>query len=137
MSRIGVTRISVSVPPELLRKFDGASERLGYRDRSKAAQAAMQSFVTESKWVCAKQGRGVGAIILLYSHGVRDVEEALTDIQHRYMRITESSMHIHLDEENCLEIVPVRGPSAKIKELAQELMTKEGVKELKLAMVTP
>ncbi len=137
MSKEGVTRISVSIPPELLRKFDEASERLGYKDRSKAAQAAMQSFVTESKWVCAKQGRGVGVIVLLYKHGEKDVEDALTDIQHRYMHVTDSSMHIHLDEENCLEIVPVKGSSAEIKDLAQELLTKEGVKGLKLAMVTP
>ena len=137
MSRGSVTRISVSVPPELLRKFDEASEHLGYKDRSKAAQAAMQSFVTESKWVCAKMGRGVGAIILLYNHEEKDVEDALIDIQHKYIGIASSSMHIHLDGENCLEIIPVRGSSSDIKALAQDLMTIGGVKELKLTMVTP
>lgn len=137
MDTKGVSRISISIPPELLRKFDEASERLGYKDRSKAIQAAMQSFVTESKWICEKKGRGVGAILILYSHEEKEVESALTDIQHRYMGVTTSSMHIHLDEDNCLEIVPVRGSSTDIKDMAQELMTKEGVKELKLAMVTP
>lgn len=133
----GVSRISISVTPELLRRFDEALERLGYGNRSTAMQAAMQSFVTESKWQCPKMGRGVGAIVLLYNHEEKDVEGALTDIQHRYIGVSSASMHIHLDAENCLEIIPVRGSSSEIKSLAQELMTKAGVKELKLVMVTP
>jgi len=137
MGKENVSRISISVPSELLRRFDEAYERLGYKDRSKAVQAAMQSFVTESKWLCPKKGRGIGAIVLLYNHEEKDVESALTDIQHKYLCVTTSSMHIHLDEENCLEIVPVRGSSSDIKDLTQELMTRGGVKELKLVVVTP
>lgn len=100
-------------------------------------QEAMQCFVTESKWACAKMGKGVGAIILLYSHGEKDVENELIEIQHKYMDVASSSMHVHLDEENCLEIIPVRGSSSEIKAFAQEIMSKGGVKELKLTIVTP
>lgn len=120
-----------------MRKFDEASERLGYKNRSTAMQTAMQSFVTESKWLCTKMGWGVGAIILLYNHREKDVENALIEMEHKYIGIASSSMHVHLDEDNCLKIIPVRGSSSNIKALAQDLMTIGGVKELKLTMVTP
>ncbi len=133
----GVSRISISVPPDLLRKFDEASKRLGYEERSKAIQTAMQSFVTESKWLCTKKGRGIGAIIMVYDSTIRQVGDVLTEIQHRYRGIAESTIHMHLDEKNCLQIIPVRGKTADVKSLVEALMTTDGVKEVKLTIVTP
>lgn len=133
----GVSRISVSVPPDLLRKFDEAFKRLGYEERSKAIQTAMQSFVTESKWLCAKHGRGIGAIIMVYDSTIRQVGDVLTEIQHKYRGIAESTIHMHLDEKNCLQIIPVRGDTTEVKAFAEALMTTEGVKEVKLSIVTP
>ena len=133
----GVSRISVSVPPDLLRKFDEALKRLGYEERSKAIQTAMQSFVTESKWLCAKKGRGIGAIVMVYDSTIRQVGDVLTEIQHKYRGIAESTIHMHLDEKNCLQIIPVRGDTAEVKSLAEALMTTDGVKEVKLTIVTP
>ncbi len=133
----GVSRISISVPPDLLRKFDEAFKRLGYEERSKAVQAAMQSFVTESKWVCAKQGWGIGAIVMVYDSTVRQVGDVLTEIQHQYLKISESTIHLHLDEKNCLQIIPVRGETKDVQSLAEALMTIDGVKEVKLSIVTP
>ncbi|MFH0896498.1 MAG: nickel-responsive transcriptional regulator NikR [Candidatus Bathyarchaeota archaeon] len=133
----GVSRISVSVPPDLLRKFDEALKRLGYEERSKAVHTAMQNFVTESKWLCAKRGRGVGAIVMVYDSTIRQVGDALTEMQHRYRRIAESVIQLHLDDKNCLEIIPVQGDAAEVKSLVEALMTIDGVKEVKLAIVTP
>jgi CopG family nickel-responsive transcriptional regulator len=133
----GVSRISISVQPDLLRKFDEAFKRLGYEERSKAVQAAMQSFVTESKWLCSKQGRGIGAIVMVYDSSIRQVGDVLTEIQHKHRDIAESTIHTHLDEKNCLQIIPVRGDTTKVKSLAEALMTTDGVKEVKLAIVTP
>ena len=133
----GVSRISISVPPELLRKFDEALKRLGYEERSKAVQIAMQSFVTESKWLCAKQGRGIGAIVMVYDSTIRQVGDVLTEIQHKYRSIAESTIQMHLDEKTCLQIIPVRGDTADVKSYAEVLMTIDGVKEVKLAIVTP
>jgi CopG family nickel-responsive transcriptional regulator len=133
----GVSRISVSVPPDLLRKFDEASRRLGYEERSKAVQNAMQSFVTESKWLCAEKGRGIGAIVMVYDSTIRQVGDKLTEMQHKYRDIAASVIHLHLDEKNCLQIIPVQGDTAKVKSLAEAFMTTEGVKEVKLAIVTP
>jgi CopG family nickel-responsive transcriptional regulator len=132
-----VSRISVTIPSELLRSFDDHIKRQGYESRSKAVQDAMQSLITESKWVCEKMGKGVGAIAMVYDHRIKGLEEELTDIQHHHKEIICSSMHVHLDADNCLEIIAVRGKAEDVRGLAQELRTKKGVKQIKLAIVTP
>ncbi len=136
MVKKGVSRISVSVPPELLRKFDEAAKRVGYEDRSKAIQAVMRDLVTESKWMCEKMGFGVGAIVMIYSHDAKGLEKEITQVQHEHAEIVISSMHVHLDRENCLEIIATRGKADDIKELSEELKTRRGVRQLKLAIVT-
>ena len=132
-----VSRISVSVPPDLLRRFDEAQKRLGYTDRSKAVQIAMQSFVTESKWLCTREGNGTGAIVMIYNPAIRQIGNVLMELEREYRGIVESVVHLHLDEKNCLQTIPVRGRTEEIKTFAEKLMTIEGVKEVKLAIVTP
>jgi len=132
-----VSRISVSVPPDLLRRFDEAQKRLGYTDRSKAVQIAMQSFVTESKWLCTQEGNGTGAIVMVYNSAIRQIGDLLMELEREYCGIVESVVHLHLDEKNCLQTISVRGRSEEIKALAEKLMITEGVKEVKLAIVTP
>ena len=53
--------------------------------------------------------RGIGAIAMAYDHGVKGLEEELTDVQHHFEETICSSMHIHLDVDNCLEIIAVKG----------------------------
>ncbi|MDQ1280740.1 MAG: CopG family transcriptional regulator, nickel-responsive regulator [Thermoproteota archaeon] len=137
MEEEGVVRISISIPPDLLRKFDDATERVGYSDRSKAVRDAMQNLITESKWLCEKMGKGVGVIVLSYDHEAKDIEGALMDTQHRFEKIITSSMHVHLNKNNYLEIIAVNGPASDVQNMAQELKTKKGVNQLKLAIVTP
>jgi CopG family nickel-responsive transcriptional regulator len=97
----------------------------------------MQNLVTESKWVCKTGGAGVGAITMVYNPHAKGLEEELTEVQHQFKETIRSSMHIHLDQENCLEIIAVKGKASAVRNLAQELKTRKGVKQLKLAIVTP
>lgn len=132
-----VSRISISVPSDLLRRFDDHIKHSGYENRSKAVQDAMQSLITESKWMCEKMGSGIGAIAMIYDHEVKGLKEDLTDVQHHFEETICSSMHVHLDGDSCLEIIAVRGKAQDVRKLAQVLKTRKGVKQLKLAIVTP
>lgn len=128
----GVLRFSVSVPPELLKKFDEAIKRMGY-DRSKAIQLAMRNFLTEYMWKHEEEEMVSGTMTIIYDHEVKGLEESLTDTQHLYRNIISSTMHIHLDERNCLLVIAVKGEVKAIQNLAKELMSKRGTKQLKLA----
>ncbi|MEM2873139.1 MAG: nickel-responsive transcriptional regulator NikR [Nitrososphaerales archaeon] len=135
MTEKGVSRISISLPPDLLDEFDRVIKQMGY-DRSKAIQASIRNFLTENRWMHEEKGTVMGALVMIYDHEVKGLEESLTDAEHLYSSIISSSMHIHLDERNCLEIIAVKGKVESIRDLAQELMRKRGVKQIRLAIVT-
>jgi CopG family transcriptional regulator, nickel-responsive regulator len=121
----GVSRISVSIDPDLLTEFDELVQRIGY-NRSSAVQLAMRGFLTEHKW---KDLEGVlaGVITMIYDHHTGGVMEELTHLQHDYTDIISSSTHIHLDHHNCLEILAVKGKASQIKKLANSLEVTRGL----------
>lgn len=130
-----VERTSFSVPPTLLNRFDDTLRKMGYEDRSKALQIAMRNFIADYTWTVEKEKIGVGAILFTYSHRPHGLWESLTDTQHQYRDVVNSTTHIHLDESRCLEIVSVKGQTARVQELARKLMKTHGVTQLKLSVV--
>lgn len=135
MNEKRVRRFSVSVPPKLLEDFDEVIRKMGY-ERSKAIRLAMQNFLTEYRWTSEKERIGVGALVMIYDHETRGLEETLTEIQHEYMTVISSTTHIHLNHQNCLEILAVKGKVKRTQNLAKKLMRERGVKQLKLATLT-
>jgi CopG family nickel-responsive transcriptional regulator len=133
----GVERISISVPPDLLKEFDNAIERIGYEDRSKALQVAMRNFIVDYTWSKGGGKRAAGGIMMTYDHRSHHVEETLTDIQHKYREVVSATTHIHLDESRCLEIISVKGKPRRIQELARAIMRTRHVNQLKLHIMSP
>jgi len=129
-----ISRVSISLPSDLLREFDQLTSEIHY-DRSKAIQAAMRLFLTDQKDLRQRKGSLLGAVAVTYDHEVRGLEEKLTDIQHAFTTIVRGAMHIHLDERNCLQIIAVKGSAQRVRRLVQELMAQRGVKQIKPAMV--
>tara|TARA_B100001971_G_C17739869_1_gene310146 strand:- start:106 stop:513 length:408 start_codon:yes stop_codon:yes gene_type:complete len=131
-----VTRISISTPKETLEEFDEIVKEAGY-DRSKAIQQAMKNFITDHKWTTSKKKNVAGVVIFIYDHEITGLEETLTDIQHKYASLINSTLHLHLEKDECLQIVAVNGPSEKIQTLSQDILAKRGIKQLKYAIVAP
>lgn len=124
-------RFSVSLESDLLSRFDDYVEREGYPTRSKAIADLMRGSLVEQQW--AEGDEVAAAIILVYDHHKHQLSGQLTHVQHHYHTIVVSSQHIHLDYDNCLEIVLVRGEASQVKELARKLKTIKGVKYSTLA----
>ncbi len=131
-----IVRVGVTFPPDLLRELDEVLQEMGYESRSKAIQDSVRTLVSEHKWLREKKGERVGVLVMLYDHEAKGLDEALIDAQHAHANVIYSSMHIHLSEHYCLEAVAVRGEAEEIRELAQELKTKRGVKQVKLSIVS-
>ncbi|MEM4700117.1 MAG: nickel-responsive transcriptional regulator NikR [Candidatus Nezhaarchaeales archaeon] len=127
----GVVRASVSFPRELLREFDELAKKLGYRKRSQAICGAIRNFLVDHAWREAT-GDVVGVVSFIYEHDVGDLAERLLDLEHRFNDVIVSTMHVHLDRENCLEVVVGRGRAERIQELASQIMGLRGVKHVKL-----
>ncbi|HAN03815.1 MAG: nickel-responsive regulator [Elusimicrobia bacterium GWA2_64_40] len=127
-----LVRFGVSLEGELLRRFDAFIGAEGYDNRSQAiAGLIRKEFVSDS---FAHGGPVAGAVTLVYDHHKREVVNKLMDIQHDHGGIIISSQHVHLDHDNCLEIVAVKGPGAKVKALADALKSVKGVKHATLSV---
>ena len=135
VSTKGVTRFSVSLPPTLVDDFDDSWKSMGYANRSKAAHDAFRAFITETKWTREESEEIAGTVTLLYYLDKPGLLNHIVEAQHKFENIVLSSMHLHLTENKCMEIIAVRGKAADVKSLSQELMTKKGVKQLKLTVM--
>jgi CopG family nickel-responsive transcriptional regulator len=131
-----IVRVGVTFPPDLLKDFDEIIGKMGYENRSKAVQDAVRMFVSERKWLQEEKGMQAGVLMMLYDHEVKDLESTLTDVQHDYSHIISSTMHIHLNERDCLEAIAVKGDASEIRKLSDELAAKRGVKILKTMLVS-
>ena len=131
----GVTRFSVSLPPNLVNDFDDSWKSMGYENRSKAAHDAFRAFITENKWTREEGEEIAGTVTLLYYLDKPGLLNHIVEAQDKFENIVLSSMHLHLTENKCMEIIAVKGKAADVKNLSQELMTKKGVKQLKLTVM--
>ncbi len=131
-----VTRIGVTFPPELLREFDEIIGKMGYESRSKAIQDAVRLYVSERKWVKEENTIQTGVMLMIYDHETRGLDSDLTESQHHHAELISSTMHIHLGEHDCLEVIAVKGKGTEIRHLSDELATQRGVKILKSMIVS-
>ena len=130
-----ITRAGVTFPPELLKDFDEIIGKMGYESRSKAIQDAVRLFVSERKWIQQEDNtEQTGMIIMVYDHETRGLEAELTEIQHEHHTLVTSIMHIHINENDYLEGIAVKGTVAAIRKLGDELGTRRGVKTLKIVV---
>jgi CopG family nickel-responsive transcriptional regulator len=125
-------RIGVSLPAKLLSRFDEIILQRGYSSRSEGIRDAIRNYIVHYEWMSDVQGERVGVITLLYAHSQRGLVENITEIQHEYGGIIQSSLHVHLDHDNCLEVVVLRGDGQDVKKAAERMMALKGVKHVKL-----
>jgi len=130
-----ITRFGVSIDSQLIKKFDMLIERKGYATRSEAIRDMIRVSLVEQEWQSGDR-ETVGTITLVYNHHTRELEHALTDMQHKSFNRIISTLHVHLDAHNCLEVLVVKGKSGDIKKIADRLIGTRGVKHGKLTMTT-
>ena len=125
-------RIGVSLPEKLLSRFDEIILKRGYSSRSEGIRDAIRNYIVHYEWMSDVQGERVGVITLVYSHSQRGLVENLTEIQHDSGDIIQSSLHVHLDHDNCLEVIVLRGEGQDVRKAAEKMMSLKGVKHVKL-----
>lgn len=126
-------RIGIAIDSGLLGKFDKLLDRRGYKNRSEAFRDLIRAeLVTQS--TTAPSTPVVGTVTLVYDHHVRQLSEKLTALQHDFHHAILSTLHVHLDHDNCLEVIVVQGTSADVRRLADRLIAAKGVKHGKLVL---
>jgi CopG family transcriptional regulator, nickel-responsive regulator len=127
-----LSRIGISLPKNLLDKFDEIINYRGYSSRSEGIRDAIRSYITHYKWMADVKGDRQGVITMIYDHEQRGLLTTLTDIQHEFMSVIQASIHSHITHDRCLEVILVRGDGSQLKTLDERLMSQKGVESVKL-----
>jgi CopG family transcriptional regulator, nickel-responsive regulator len=130
-----LSRIGVAIDSDLLEKFDALIQQRGYSNRSEAFRDLIRDELVEKTWE-SPDSHVVGTVTLVYDHHVRMLNEKLTGIQHDHHHSILSTLHVHLDHDNCLEVLVMRGKSAAVRKIADTLISTKGVKHGRLTITT-
>ena len=125
-------RFGISLPKDLLDKFDKLIAEKNYTNRSEAFRDLIRQELVKKEW---EEGEDVaGTITIIYDHHQRELATKLMDIQHDQGKSIISTQHIHLDHHNCMEIIAVRGSAKEVQKLSDMLKSVKGVKHSTLGM---
>ena len=122
-----MTIVSISVPDELLTRFDEVLTDKGFRSRSDAMRESMRSFVDESEWE-ASDGENQIVITMVYDEAGPRGE--LSVLQHRYEEI-QMMLHLHIEKGQCMEVFIARGPNHRLREILSKIRKVKGVRSIR------
>jgi CopG family transcriptional regulator, nickel-responsive regulator len=128
-------RFGISADARLIEKFDGMIVEKSYANRSEAIRDLIRDQLVEFAWTKNSEDV-IGTITLVYNHELKELTEKLTELEHQNHTNIISSVHVHLDDHSCLEVLIVRGKSPEIKDISYKLIGTRGVKHGKLTMTT-
>ncbi len=129
-------RFSVAMPEDLLMEFDEMVARRGIaKNRSEVVRDLVREALIEAR--CEVPAAQVmGTLTIVFNHHASDLQEKLDHIQHEHFGLVVSSMHVHVDEHNCLEIIVLRGFVEDVQAIADRILGTKGVKHGKLVLTT-
>ena len=132
----GLVRFGVAMESSLLERFDASLSAKGYANRSEALRDLIRAHLIEQD--IAEDDRMVaGSLTMVYLHHEANVAERLTELQHQFRDWILSSVHVHLDDESCLEVLVLRGPAGRLRALADLIIGSKGVKHGQLLLTVP
>jgi CopG family nickel-responsive transcriptional regulator len=129
-------RVSLAIEKNLIARFDALVARGGKANRSEAIRDLIRSRLIEED-VALGRSEIVATVTLVYDHNKRELADRLTATGHDHHEQILASMHVHLDADNCLEVVALRGRAKEVRHLAEHLIGMKGVKHGKLVLTSP
>jgi len=131
---MAIKRFGVSLEEELLERLDQLVDKHHFPNRSQAIRFLIHNSLVKDKW--EEDQEVAGALVLIYDHHQRDLQNKLTRIQHDHHHLILSGQHVHLDHDNCLETIAVKGKASELLSLSDRLKAVKGIKHGELVMST-
>jgi CopG family nickel-responsive transcriptional regulator len=132
-----LSRIGVSLPENLLGKFDEIISKRGYSSRSEGIRDAIRSYIRYYDWMSEVEGERIGILSMSYDHSQRGLVSSLLDLEHEFSAIISSAVHVHVSHDECMEVVILRGEGKDVRAIAERVMALKGIKNVKLTTIRP
>lgn len=128
-------RFTVSLDGKLLEQFNRYMQRRGYANRSEAVRDILRDKLEEERLEGDETGRCVACLSYIYNHHERELTRRITDAQHASHDIVRSTLHVHLDHDNCMEVAVLEGDTDQVRHFADGVMAETGVRHGNLSAV--
>ncbi len=129
---MAVSRFGVSLEEDLLTALDQYVSENNFSNRSQAIRYLIGKNLVEQKWKC--DNIVAGAVVMVYNSQKSDIRTHSSEIQFQYRDVVLGMQQFSLSEQNCMEIIAVKGPSRKLTELSDKLISIKGIQHGKLVM---
>jgi CopG family nickel-responsive transcriptional regulator len=124
---MSTTRFGVSMDDILLGKLDTMVRDKGYPNRSEAIRDLVRKTIVDDEWTDTS-GEIIGVLVIVFDHHRRELSSRLLNKEHHWEGSILSTLHLHLDHDNCLEVKVIRGKSGEVRDFADEMISMKGIK---------
>ncbi|QNI02416.1 nickel-responsive transcriptional regulator NikR [Halomonas sp. SH5A2] len=128
-------RVTVTLDEELLADVDELIQERGYQNRSEAIRDLTRSGLQQVREEAAPQAPCMGALVYVYDHAARELSKRLTRHSHAHHDLTLSTLHVHLNEQSCMEVALLKGQSDQLKQFADEVTSSRSVRHGRLVLI--
>ena len=130
-----MNRVTISLDDKLLETFDAYIRRKGYDNRSEAIRDLVRQRLEQDRLEEGQAEHAVACLSYVYNHHQRELASRLTQTQHAHHDLILSTLHVHLDHENCLEVTLLQGDTAEVRHFAEATIAETGVRHGNLHLV--
>ncbi|MDB5625435.1 MAG: nickel responsive regulator [Tardiphaga sp.] len=128
-------RITITLDDDLMEALDHAIAERGYQNRSEAIRDFTRAGMQQAAESVGPSGECVAALVYVYDHAQRELSKRLIDNAHQHHDLSLATMHVHLDEANCMEVTALRGPGAAVRHFADHVIAERGVRYGRVVMM--
>lgn len=128
-------RITITLDDELMDELDRMIVEQGYQNRSEAIRDFTRAGMQQAAQEMGKSANCVAALVYVYDHAARDLSRRLVENYHGHHDLSMATLHVHLDDDSCMEVTALRGTGADVQHFADHIIAERGVRYGRLVMI--
>src|ERR1700716_719073 len=128
-------RITITIEDDLLAEIDAAAKDRGYKTRPEIMRDLARAGLQQGAQDAMPSGQCVAALVYVYDHAARDLSKRLVQNFHGHHDLSLATLHVHLDDDNCMEVTALRGSGAEVQHFAAHIIAERGVKYGRVVMI--
>jgi len=118
-------RITVTIPKSFLAEFERYCKSHGAK-RSEVVRDALREFM-KNEATKSPESFEDGFLIIAFNHHQRGLLDELTELEHNAGIDLHSTMHVHVSEENCAEVISLHGQVKDVVAFVEKVKALKGI----------
>src|SRR5262249_2163033 len=128
-------RVTVTLDDELMADLDRIIAARGYQNRSEAIRDLARAGIREAAHETGRKGECVAALVYVYDHAARELSKRLVQNFHGHHEMSLATLHVHLDNDSCMEVTVLKGGAREVQHLADHIIAERGVRHGRIVMI--